>query len=239
MAFLEKSNRAPNLGPELKIWTERHALWVGLALLGVVSDLPLAVFPIMAALSFSRLILEFRTRWTPMGRFGLANAITLVRLLGVFFLCSIPVRYSGWTALFALSLLAMDALDGWIARSWHLSSEFGEFFDKEVDAFFLLALCVLLSIDRRLGLWILIPGLLRYLFVAVLRFCKPLQIKEHRSRLGCLSYVLMMLSLISSFIVTEPVYTSLLVLMTCVLCVSFADSMRRMQWKKDPTRELE
>ncbi|MGH8549599.1 MAG: CDP-alcohol phosphatidyltransferase family protein, partial [Methylococcales bacterium] len=206
MSFSEKSTGGPDSGTELKIWTEWHAVVIGLSLFAVLAGLPIGFFPAAAVVSFSALILQFRMRWTPAGQFGLANAITLFRLTGISLLFSPADPGSGWIGLFALLLFALDAADGWVARRWNLSSEFGEFFDKEVDAFFLLALCLLLYADRRLGLWILIPGLLRYLFVACLKFVGPRQIKEPRSRLGCWSYCLMMLSLISAYFVQDTVY---------------------------------
>ncbi|MGH8556918.1 MAG: CDP-alcohol phosphatidyltransferase family protein [Methylococcales bacterium] len=239
MSFSKKSIRAPDSGRVLKIWTEWHALAVGLALLGVLSDLPIALFPAVAALSFLVLILQFRTCWTPIGRFGSANAITLFRLFGVFSLFSMLDQSPAWIGWLALFVFAMDAVDGWVARKWRLSSEFGEFFDKEVDAFFLLTLCLLLYTGGRSGIWILIPGLLRYLFVACLKFIEARQIKEPRSRFGCWSYFLTMFSLISAFIVPDTVYEALTLAMTFVLCASFADTIRRMQWKPDLLHEPE
>lgn len=230
MSFSKKSTGVTGIGAELKVWTEWHAVVIGLSLLVVLSGLTIALFPVAAAVSFSALILQFKMRWTPSGRFELANTVTLFRLAGVFILYLTPDQASGWIGVIALFLFALDAVDGWIARRWHLSSEFGEFFDKEVDAFFLLALCFLLYADQRLGLWILIPGLLRYLFVAYLKFVGPRQIKEQRSRLGCWSYCLMMLSVISAFFVRETIYVPLILVMTCVLCVSFADTIRRLHW---------
>ncbi|MCI0732918.1 MAG: CDP-alcohol phosphatidyltransferase family protein [Methylococcaceae bacterium] len=201
---------------------------MGLSLVAVLAGLPIVFFAAAALVSFSVLILQFRRRWTPSGRFGSANAITLIRLTGVSLLLSLAGQKSGGIGAVALLLLALDGIDGWVARRWNLSSEFGEFFDKEVDAFFLLALCLLLYEDRCVGSWVLIPGLLRYLFVSYLKFAGTRETKEQRSRLGCWSYCLMMLSLISTFFVPEAIYVPLILVMTSVLCASFADTLRWM-----------
>ena len=219
----------PTLGTELKIWTEWHALAISCVLLGILAGFSIRWFSILAGISFFILILQFKMRWTPSGVFGSANAITLLRLAGVCLLLFADPA-SGWVGAGALFLFALDAVDGWVARRRKLCSEFGEFFDKEVDAFFLLVLCLLLYSKRHFGLWILIPGLLRYGFVAYLKWIGPGRIKEQRSRFGCWSYFLIMVSLISAFIVNDRFSLPLIVLTTFVLCASFADTIRRLHW---------
>jgi phosphatidylglycerophosphate synthase len=235
MAFSEKSTLRGGLGKDLQRWTEWHAAAVGAALLGVLCGLPIAGFPIAAAISFAALIWRFRTQWTPSGRFGPANAITLFRLTLVLALFALIDRNSGWIGPAALFAFALDAADGWVARRYNLAADFGEFFDKEVDAFFLLALCLLLYTERRLGLWVLVPGVLRYLFVVYLKLAEPRPAKEERNRFGCWSYFLMMLALISGFVIDNKVHLPLILLMTCVLCASFADTIRRLH--QNPRRQ--
>ncbi|MGH8475117.1 MAG: CDP-alcohol phosphatidyltransferase family protein [Methylococcales bacterium] len=230
MPFSQKSIARPDFSTELKTWTEWHALAVGLSLFGVLSGLPIACFPAVVGLSFCVLIYQFNARWTPKRRFGSANAITLFRLIGISGLYFVPAQGAAWIGGLACLLFAADALDGQVARKSGLSSEFGEFFDKEVDAFFLLALCLLLYSGGRIAIWILIPGLLRYGFVAGLQFAEASETKEPRSRLGCWSYFLMMMSLICAFILPEAIYKPLTVVMTLILCLSFADSVRSMRW---------
>jgi len=60
--------------------------------------------------------------------------------------------------------LALDAVDGWLARRTHGETPLGARFDMEVDAFLLLVLSV--DVARALGGWVLAIGLLRYAFVA-------------------------------------------------------------------------
>ena len=60
--------------------------------------------------------------------------------------------------------LALDAVDGWVARGTGTTTELGARFDMEVDAFLLLVLSAFVA--PILGLWVLAIGLMRYVFVA-------------------------------------------------------------------------
>lgn len=103
-------------------------------------------------------------------RFGPANAVTAVRssLVG---LVTALVATSFTTPVsvplligLTVPALALDAVDGWIARRTQTTSELGARFDMEVDAFLLLVLSAYVAQD--LGWWVLTIGLLRYAFVA-------------------------------------------------------------------------
>jgi phosphatidylglycerophosphate synthase len=60
--------------------------------------------------------------------------------------------------------LALDAVDGWVARRTNTVSALGARFDMEVDAFLILALSV--EAARELTPWVLAIGLARYLLGA-------------------------------------------------------------------------
>jgi phosphatidylglycerophosphate synthase len=60
--------------------------------------------------------------------------------------------------------LALDAVDGWVARRTGTVSALGARFDMEVDAFFILVLGG--YVTGSLGGWVLVLGLMRYAFVA-------------------------------------------------------------------------
>ena len=85
-----------------------------------------------------------------------------------------PVAHgsSGSTAGRALVLvaalaLALDAVDGWVARRTGTASSLGARFDMEVDAFLILVLS--LAAARVLGGWVLAIGLFRYVFMVAAR----------------------------------------------------------------------
>ena len=74
---------------------------------------------------------------------------------------SVPVGLL--VALASLTIL-LDSADGWLARRTRTTSELGARFDMEVDAFLILAMSVYAA--PRVGAWVLLLGLARYLFVA-------------------------------------------------------------------------
>jgi len=210
-------------------WSSVHAALLLSAAAAVAAGAPLSLPSACAAISFAALIYLCRGRWTPAGRFGAANAITFMRLGGIL---ALPALDPFPLACLALALFMLDGIDGWLARRSGLASEFGEYADKESDALLVLMLCLLLyRLPAGPGAWILVPGLLRYLFVLFVAVARPPVAHEHRSvRAGWIS-VLMILSLIACF-ATYPAqlaYTSALAAtMTLLLCASFAESTCRL-----------
>lgn len=64
--------------------------------------------------------------------------------------------------LLAVPALALDAVDGWVARRTGTSSPLGARLDGEVDAFLILVLSV--GVGSSLGWWVVAAGLARYVF---------------------------------------------------------------------------
>jgi phosphatidylglycerophosphate synthase len=60
--------------------------------------------------------------------------------------------------------LALDAVDGWVARRTRTTAPLGAHFDAEVDAFLILVLSVYVA--RSTGAWVLAIGAARYAFLA-------------------------------------------------------------------------
>ena len=211
-----------DLAPRLKRWAEAHALVTlgatALALLGS------SLWPLIAAaaLSFAALVWGCRDGWPRPGRFDPANTITAARLAGVLALPVVGGTSPWLVAICALTLFALDGVDGWLARKLRLGSEFGEYFDKEADALLMLILCLLLFDSGRLGAWIVVPGVLRYGFVVCLMWMRPRALKERRSRLGRWIYFGMISALIAAFTPYPEFYRPLVVLMTLALAYSFA-----------------
>lgn len=155
--------------PSLIRWSEVHA--VGMLVVTVLVEaqiLPLPLFAALGGASLLSLIWQQRSLWTPTGYFGLANWVTLLRLIGILGL--VGSSATGKEAvIFSLLLWLLDGLDGWLAKRFKLTSRFGDLFDKETDAFFTLALAVLLYRTVNVPAWILIGGGLRYAFVLALK----------------------------------------------------------------------
>ena len=206
-------------------WSECHALAMAAGTALVIAGATLWIVMVLAAISFALLVWSCRTAWTGPGRFGAANVLTASRLVGIAALPWAAAWNSLGVAALALLLVALDGVDGWLARRLGLESEFGEYFDKEADAFLTLVLCLLLYAEGRLGAWIVVPGLLRYGFVLFLMLARPPAAKERRTASARWIYAGMMVALITSFTPFPLVYRPLAALMTILLLYSFAAAL--------------
>ena len=104
-------------------------------------------------------------------KIGPANQITLLRAVLVAGLASLggqpatPVM--AWRVVsIAIVAALLDGVDGWVARRTGTVSAFGTRFDMETDAALILVLAILLWQYGKAGPWVLLSGLLRYVFVA-------------------------------------------------------------------------
>ena len=102
---------------------------------------------------------------------GWANRVTLARgvlvalLTGAVTDPELLATQGNLFAGLALAALLLDGLDGWVARRSGTTSPFGARFDMELDAFFILVLCLALLVLDKAGPWILAIGAMRYAFV--------------------------------------------------------------------------
>ncbi len=110
-------------------------------------------------------------RWYPHDRFGLCNTVTLLRAA---ILCAILGSLAAgpdgpvWAILgLAVLALVLDGIDGFLARRSGLSSEWGAFFDMEVDAAMGLVLALHIMAAGHVGAHVLILGIMRYLFLGL------------------------------------------------------------------------
>ncbi|MGD7035341.1 CDP-alcohol phosphatidyltransferase family protein [Methylotuvimicrobium buryatense] len=207
-------------------WSNLHST----ILLAVCTAILLLSWPIelllgSAASSFAWFVVRGQGNWPSIAQFGPANAVTLFRLLLIFSLATFTHR-PDLIILLALLVLCLDGVDGWLARKFDCASEFGEYFDKETDAFFMLVLCWLIALDQRLGLWILLPGLMRYVFVCFLMIAKPPTYKEQQTTTGKVVFVVTILALISCFTDYPAIYRPLALAITLLLSYSFIASIR-------------
>jgi phosphatidylglycerophosphate synthase len=162
-------------------------------------------------------------RFTPGGRFGVANTITTVRVAIVGGLSTLR-SVGPPEAVLVLSLLALDGLDGLVARRPpETVSEFGARFDMEADALLVLVFGLKLAEVGRLGEWIVVPGLLRYAYAAAISIA-PRVGEAPRSRFGRVIAGLMMTSLAVSAWPIEPIHRPLALLSAGLVTLSFVRS---------------
>jgi phosphatidylglycerophosphate synthase len=101
---------------------------------------------------------------------GPADRVTLSRVVVAGGVAALTVDSFGHAlvrpvlVVLAAVALALDGVDGWVARRTGTVSHLGARFDLEADAFLILVLSVLVA--RTNGVWVIALGGARYLFVA-------------------------------------------------------------------------
>jgi phosphatidylglycerophosphate synthase len=161
-------------------------------------------------------------------RVGYANLITAARLLliaGVAALIAVPdLRLAGWLAVVLSTIAAcMDALDGPVARRTGTESAFGARFDMEVDALLIVVLALLAWRWDKAGAWVLLSGLLRYLFVAggwILPWLRQPLPPSVRRKTVCVVQIVGLIIVLGP-IITPPLSTWLAAIGLAILGYSF------------------
>lgn len=113
-------------------------------------------------------IVALLARHGPTARLGAANGVTATRAAMVALLATALFGDTppppGWSLVaVAILALALDGIDGWLARRQGLATAFGARFDMETDSALALVLAALAA--ERLGVWVLALGVARYLFL--------------------------------------------------------------------------
>ena len=174
----------------------------------------------------ARLLLA-QGEWTPSGRLGVANLITLARLLlvaslGLLFPLVPRLAFVG--AVVALFLL--DGLDGPVARARGEASTFGAAFDMETDALSVMVLGLLLWQHGIVALWVLVAGLWRYVYAAAVAVVPSLS-ETPRSRFGRAIYTVLVLSFTAAFLPMPAVWSAALAATgTILVSISFLRALR-------------
>ena len=163
-------------------------------------------------------------RWTPTGGFGVANTITLLRLVLVAALGPALVALPRFVFVAALlALFALDAADGRIARARGEASPFGAAFDMETDALAIMMLALLLWQHGLVAAWVLVAGLWRYVYAAIVALVPPLG-EAPRSQLARVIFVILALSLTLAFLPRPALAPPLAALGTILVSISFLRS---------------
>lgn len=121
--------------------------------------------------------------------------------------------------------LALDAVDGYVARRSRTASAVGARFDMEVDAFLLLVLS--LHVAGSLGAWTATIGLLRYVFVAagwVLPWLRgPLPVRYSAKAIAALQGIVLVVA--ASEVLPAPLAAGLVAVALGLLVWSFGRSV--------------
>lgn len=196
-----------------------------------------SVWPVAAALAFLAACATVATAavWHgyPHARIGWCNIVTQLRaamagalLVPVFAPGSLAASDAlAWIAMAIAGIaLALDGLDGVLARRSRLESPFGARFDMEVDAFLGLVLAVLALQSGKAGLWVLSLGVLRYVFLAGMLVWPWLRADlphSQRRKAICVVQIATLVALLSPW-VTPPVSVGVAAVASVLLLWSFA-----------------
>lgn len=216
---------------------DKHELWpiynawamIVVSLIFVISEWS-SLFLVVAMTSFLVFVVMNKGTWQQFGRWGgWANAITASRLL----LIAVIVWQS--TALpdyiiFVVGIFTLiaDGLDGYFARKYNTVSAFGDCFDKETDAFFVLAYGVLICDKGLAGAWVLMPGLLRYMYVIMLSLVKVKPKVPNPSFRRQFIGMWLMGTLLAPFVISPLVYIPGLIFAIAIVMYSFAVDLGKM-----------
>ena len=138
-----------------------------LAAVAVTVAMPSGLWLALGAVaSFAELGYRERARLTlltPCG--GYANQLTTLRLGLLLTAAALMSELPGfWLWLLLAANVGVDVADGYVARRTQQVSPFGAVFDREVDAVFVLVAYLYFFVVEGLPAWVLIPGLLPYVY---------------------------------------------------------------------------
>lgn len=194
----------------------RPAMWAGIGVLLAVCAAILHQWP------------DPRTTLGPANRVTLGRTVLVALVAGAIAAPAWVQQHAPVVAGTAGVALALDGIDGWVARRWRCASAFGARFDMELDAFLILVLCVHLLVMGKAESWVLAIGAMRYLFVAAMRVWPwldgPLP-ESGRRKLVCVWQVASLLLCLLPVIEAERA-APLLALALGLLAWSFATDVR-------------
>ena len=156
--------------------------------------------------------------------FGIANCITLLRFLLVL-ISFLYIDFNKQLPLFTLFLVfavVLDFFDGIAARQFYETSVFGQYFDMEVDAFFVLTMCCYYYIFADIGFWILIPGILRYVYRLYTFLVPKKNFKETKQKYATIIAGTFFVILLLCLLLDGWLQESLLILGALSITLSFA-----------------
>jgi len=243
--MVEPSNPAYHLGAIVTAHAAIATIIVMLGTLWLGENFALhSLAPVFAGafIILSVLAAEPARRREMPSRFGPANQVTLFRALMAASVASLmgsnPSQELAIVATVVASIaLALDGVDGWVARKTHSSSAYGAQLDMEVDSIFTLVLCIMIYDWGHAGPWVLFCGLARYIWLSVQYFVpwfrRPL-LPAFRRKTACVIGVAGLALALGPW-PWSILNTGLAATATLALAISFSiDANWLIQHRKDP-----
>jgi len=188
-------------------------------------------FALKAVVIFSIVMLValgFLRRHHPYPSFGPANQVTTLRTMLVALVAALvgeprfPVIATSAAAA-SVVISVLDGVDGWLARRSGVASRFGARFDMEIDALLILVLAILVNQFDKAGPWVILSGLLRYIFIAAGRYWPRLREPLFASRRRQAVCVVQILALVVAILpaIQPPLSTGIAAVALAALAYSF------------------
>lgn len=220
-------NPLPAISDILK-WSEIHSIvvLVAICLSLWLDSISLLIFP--ALISFFYYLDRHKSYLSTLQPYGgYANGVTLLRLL---LMCLAGFYYKEWSheilfVCFTASVL-LDVLDGYLARKFNQSSDFGLYFDMETDAFFVALIAIVLFHKDLLEPWLLFPAFLRYFYLLLWKVLPFEPKKEPKRSYASIIAGTFFVTLLLPFILPPYLYTWPLRIAGFLIICSFAISFR-------------
>jgi len=166
---------------------------------------------------------------------GYANWVTGFRLV-LILIGSFLFGIVSTNTILAIMLTAvlLDVVDGFLARKFDHASNFGSYFDMEVDAYFVLLMCFYYFQYEDIGWWILFPGVLRYLYKVVVTLIPKPTFKEKKQKYASIIAGIFFVLLIVCLISPSEIRNILLLIGSFLIVVSFGISfVQYLKYKND------
>ncbi len=213
-----------DVNASLNRFSNLHSAFVLLATLLAVTlrtGLPLAI---EAFLMFGWLCFTHRGELAMHARPpGVANILTAIRLLLLLTVLALLETLTVELVFTAFAAnVVLDVIDGRVSRAFGEESRFGSQFDMEVDAFFVLVAGLYFHSVAGFGLWVLIPGALRYVYRLAVwasagdKFAETK--RRHASIMAGVNFVL----LCSAVLITDTWQLATLIVATLLTGISFS-----------------
>jgi phosphatidylglycerophosphate synthase len=217
-------------------WNIIHGLFILAGL--IVYHLTGSWWPVLIIAALSVFLL-WSTQWytishlKPAGGYG--NLVTLIRYLLVICITATsagrPLRTTG---LLFIIPVALDGLDGFLARRMDQVSKFGALFDPETDSLFVAMAGIIVYRGHLAGVWLLPAAYMRYIYILLLTLLRLHGIPEKRTRFGPAVAVIMFLSLIAQLVFPSLTSRIFLMVASVMVVISFGYSFTTLLSQREP-----
>lgn len=218
-------------------WTRRLALFGNLHSALVLVAVGLSLYfqhaiplVIEAAAALGALVfVYYREVRAEGGRFGAANTLTLGRFFILLFAASMLRELApAWVFMLFVSNVVLDVVDGRLARRRQEHSDFGAGFDAEVDSLFVLIAGLYFTLVAGIGPWVLVAGLLRYVYQLGTCVLVDSEYVEPPSRVAKIMAGIVFVLLPTAVLMNPPWQVATLAAATLTSLLSFSISAARL-----------